>query len=377
MKSIVSRALCAAGALVIATGGALAQQVETAAQFPSRSIRLVVSAAAGGGNDLIARIVSERLQARWNQTVTVENRPGAGNNIAAEFVFRAPPDGYTLLVSPPAPLVVNAALFKELRFDPKKMEPVAVSSSIPNMLVVRGNAPWKTAKEFIAFARENPGKLSYASQGNGTTGHLTGALFEMLIGAKHAHVPYSGAAPALNDLAANHVDFMFADIGTIMPLAQAGKVHMLAATMKETPKQAPACRRSQKLACHCCCRTRGRVHRAARHAARHPAQVCGAIREIISPRQSLRASTSSASSRSASGQRNGRTRRVGIQALDRCRREGERASGAVYRTHDVLRPSPLRERVRAEARRMRGREADSPSSELASQGHLSPRGKER
>ena len=119
------------------------------------------------------------------------------------------------------------------------MEPVAVSSSIPNMLVVRGNAPWKTAKEFIAFARENPGKLSYASQGNGTTGHLTGALFEMLIGAKHAHVPYSGAAPALNDLAANHVDFMFADIGTIMPLAQAGKVHMLAATMKETPKQAP------------------------------------------------------------------------------------------------------------------------------------------
>lgn len=239
MKSIVSRALCAAGALVIATGGALAQQAETAAQFPSRSIRLVVSAAAGGGNDLIARIVSERLQARWNQTVTVENRPGAGNNIAAEFVFRAPPDGYTLLVSPPAPLVVNAALFKELRFDPKRMEPVAVSSSIPNMLVVRGNAPWKTAKEFIAFARENPGKLSYASQGNGTTGHLTGALFEMLIGAKHAHVPYSGAAPALNDLAANHVDFMFADIGTIMPLAQAGKVHMLAATMKETPKQAP------------------------------------------------------------------------------------------------------------------------------------------
>ena len=239
MKGIVTRAFGAAGALVIAAGAAMAQQAETAAQFPSRAVKLVVSAAAGGGNDLIARIVSERLQARWNHPVTVENRPGAGNNIAAEFVFRAPPDGYTILVSPPAPLVVNAALFKELRFDPKKMEPVAVSSSIPNMLVVRGNAPWNTAQEFIAYAKANPGKLSYASQGNGTTGHLTGALFEMLIGAKHAHVPYSGAAPALNDLAANHVDFMFADIGTIMPLAQAGKVKMLAATMKETPKQAP------------------------------------------------------------------------------------------------------------------------------------------
>jgi tripartite-type tricarboxylate transporter receptor subunit TctC len=238
MKNIISRALVAS-ALVISASVASAQQAETAAQYPSRQIRLIVSAAAGGGNDLIARLVGERLQNRWNQTVTVENRPGAGNNIAAEFVFRAPPDGYTILVSPPAPLVVNAALFKELRFDPKKMEPVAVSSSIPNMLVVRGNAPWNTAKEFIAFARENPGKLSYASQGNGTTGHLTGALFEMLIGTKHAHVPYSGAAPALNDIAANHVDFMFADIGTIMPLAQAGKVKMLAATMKETPKQAP------------------------------------------------------------------------------------------------------------------------------------------
>lgn len=239
MKSILSRALGAAGALAIATGAAVAQKAETADQYPNRNVRLIVSAAAGGGNDLIARLVAERLQARWGQTVTVENRPGAGNNIAAEFVYRAPADGYTILVSPPAPLVVNAALFKELRFDPKKLEPVAVSSSIPNMLVVRGNAPWKTAQEFIAYAKANPNKLSYASQGNGTTGHLTGKLFEMLIGVTHAHVPYSGAAPALNDIAANHVDFMFADIGTIMPLAQAGKVKMLAATMKETPKQAP------------------------------------------------------------------------------------------------------------------------------------------
>ena len=141
MKNIISCALVAS-ALVISGNAAWAQPAETVAQYPSRQVRLIVSAAAGGGNDLIARIVGERLQNRWGQTVTVENRPGAGNNIAAEFVFRAPPDGYTILVSPPAPLVVNAALFKELRFDPKKLEPVTVSSSIPNMLVVRGNAPW-------------------------------------------------------------------------------------------------------------------------------------------------------------------------------------------------------------------------------------------
>ena len=206
-----------------------------AADYPNGPVRLVVSAAAGGGNDLIARIVAEKLQPVWNQSIVVENRPGAGNNIAAEFVYKSPPDGYTLLVSPPAPLVVNAALFKELRFDPAKLEPVSISSYIPNLLVVKPNSPFQTAREFIAFAKANPGKLNYASQGNGTTGHLTGALFEMVIGTKHAHVPYSGAAPALNDVVAGHVDFMFADLGTVWPLAQGGKLRILATATKDVP----------------------------------------------------------------------------------------------------------------------------------------------
>ena len=231
-----SRRLVLAG---LAASAAAPVRAQTAADYPKAPIRIVCSAAAGGGNDLIARIVAERLQAKWGQNVVVENRPGAGNNLATEQVYRAAPDGYTLLVSPPAPLVVNAVLFKELRFDPKKIEPVAITSYIPNVLVVGGKSPFKTAQEFIAFAKANPGKLSYASQGNGTTGHLTGALFEELIKSKLAHVPFGGAAPALNDVAAGHVDFMFSDIGTALPLAQGGLLRMLATLTKEAPPAAP------------------------------------------------------------------------------------------------------------------------------------------
>ena len=232
----LSRRMVLAGLAATAATPAFAQ---TAADYPKGPIRVICSAAAGGGNDLIARIVAERLQAKWGQNVVVENRPGAGNNLATEQVYRAPPDGYTLLVSPPASITVNGVLFKDLRFDPKKIEPVAITSYIPNVLVVGGKSPFKTAQEFIAFAKANPNKLSYASQGNGTTGHLTGALFEELIQSKQAHVPFGGAAPALNDVAAGHVDFMFSDIGTALPLAQGGLLRMLATLTKEAPPAAP------------------------------------------------------------------------------------------------------------------------------------------
>jgi tripartite-type tricarboxylate transporter receptor subunit TctC len=216
-----------------------ARAQNAATDYPKGNIKIIVSAAAGGGNDLIARILSERLPPMLGQTIVVENRPGAGNNLAAEVVYRSPPDGYTLLCSPPAPIIVNAALFKELRFDPTKMEQVSITSYIPNVLVVNPKSPFNTARDFIAYAKANPGKLSYASQGNGTTGHLTGALFEELIGAKHTHVPYGGAAPALNDVAAGHVDFMFADIGTVLPLAQGGLLRMLATLTKDPTPSAP------------------------------------------------------------------------------------------------------------------------------------------
>lgn len=223
-------------AILAGAGAALAQ---SAATYPNAPIKIIVSAAVGGGNDLIARIAGDRLQKKWGQPVLVDNRPGAGNNLATELVYRSAPDGYTILVSPPASLVVNKALFKELRFEPEKIEPVAITSYIPNVLVVNANSPFKTARELIDFARNNPGKLSYASQGTGTTGHLTGALFETLTGARQNHVPFGGAAPALNDVAAGHVDFMFADIGTTMPLLDGKLVRVLATLTKEPIAVAP------------------------------------------------------------------------------------------------------------------------------------------
>ena len=236
-KGLTRRDFMAAAGASLVTRGAQAQGA--AADYPKGQIKIIVSAAAGGGNDLIARLFSERLPVRFGQTIVVENRPGAGNNLAAEAVYRSAPDGYTLLCSPPAPIVVNAALFKELRFDPTKLEPVAITSYIPNVLVVNGNSPIKTAQEFFAYVKANPGKLSYASQGIGTTAHLTGALFEQQIGVKQNHVPYGGSAPALNDVAAGHVDYMFADIGTALPLVQGGLLRILATLTKEAPPVAP------------------------------------------------------------------------------------------------------------------------------------------
>ena len=231
----------ATAAIVTALVGILpAAAQDSAANFPNRAVRLIVSAAAGGGNDLIARFMAEKLPAKWGQPVIVENRPGGGNNIAALAVYRSPADGYTLLVSPPAPITVNAALFKDLKFDPALFEPVTITSYIPNVLLIRPEEKrFTTAKEFIAYAKANPGKLNYGSQGNGTTAHLTTALFEMLIGVKHSHVPYTGAAPAMNDLVAGHIDFMFADIGTAMPLIQGNKLRMVATLSKDPLSIAP------------------------------------------------------------------------------------------------------------------------------------------
>ena len=212
--------------LLLLMSGASAQ--DAAASFPNKPIKIVVCVPAGGGVDTVTRIVAEGLHQKLGQPVIVENRAGAAGNIGAEFVFSSDPDGYTLLAAQPAPLTVNPLLYKKMNFDPTQFEPVAIMTSIANVLLVRPEFPAKTAKEFIDYVKANPGKINYASQGIGTTSHLTAALFERMTGSKLVHVPYKGTAPALNDIIAGHVDFIFMELASAIKLHEGGKARILA-----------------------------------------------------------------------------------------------------------------------------------------------------
>ncbi|HZP78220.1 MAG TPA: tripartite tricarboxylate transporter substrate binding protein [Pseudolabrys sp.] len=201
--------------------------------YPNRAIKIIVSVPAGGGIDSITRIVAEKLRQRWHQPVTVENKGGQAGNIGSEAVFTAEPDGYTLLATVPAPLIVNAALYNTLRFDPTAFVPVSVMTIIPNALTVRPGLPVSSAREFLDYAKAHPGQLNYASQGNGTTSHLAGELLQRSTGLKLVHVPYKGTAPAINDLIGDHVDLMFLEMAAASGLQRAGHLKILAlATQK-------------------------------------------------------------------------------------------------------------------------------------------------
>jgi tripartite-type tricarboxylate transporter receptor subunit TctC len=207
---------------------ATAYAQDPAADYPNRAVKIVVSVPAGGGVDTVTRIFSARLQPRLGQPFVIENRGGGGGNIGAETVFAAEPDGYTLLSSQPAPITSNVALYKKLNFDPVALEPVAVLSKFPNVLLVRNGFPAKTVQEFMAYVKANPGKVNYASQGPGTTSHLTAELYSSLTGAKMTHVPYRGTGPALNDLVAEHVDLIFMELSSAVKLHNGGKARILA-----------------------------------------------------------------------------------------------------------------------------------------------------
>jgi tripartite-type tricarboxylate transporter receptor subunit TctC len=206
---------------------------QNAAAFPDHPVRIIVSTAAGGGVDAFARIVTAKMSADLGQPFPVENRAGAGGSVGADAVFHSTPDGYTLLASQPAPITTNALLLKGLDYDPAQLEAVAIMSHIPNVLLVRPDFPGKTVQDLIAYAKENPGKLNYASQGPGTTSHLTAALFESITHTKLVHVPYKGTGPALNDIIASHVDLMFTELSTSFELHKAGKAGILAVTTKQ------------------------------------------------------------------------------------------------------------------------------------------------
>ncbi len=218
---------------------AIAGAQSGAANFPDHPIRVIVSVPAGGGVDTVTRMVTDKMREPLGQPLVVENKAGAAGSVAAEAVSEAAPDGYTLLASQPAPITTNAFLYKSLKYDPTKLKPVAIMSHIANVLLVRENFPAKTVQEFIAYAKANPGKLNYASQGIGTTSHLTAELFQSLTGTKLVHVPYKGTAPALNDLLAGNVDLFFNELATSVQLHKSGKARILAVTTKQRVSSLP------------------------------------------------------------------------------------------------------------------------------------------
>jgi tripartite-type tricarboxylate transporter receptor subunit TctC len=218
--------LCTIALVVCATATLVGAQTDVSS-YPDRPVRIIVPYPAGGGSDILARILSDKMQVRWNQPVVVENRAGASGNVGSEAVFRATPDGYTVLFTAQPPLVANESLYGKLSYDPKALASVSVMAVANIVLLVRPQLPVNTLQEFIAYARANPGKLNYVSQGVGSSGHLTGELFSMMSGVKMVHIPYAGTNPALMDLVAGHVDLMFGEMATGGPFIKAGKLKLL------------------------------------------------------------------------------------------------------------------------------------------------------
>jgi tripartite-type tricarboxylate transporter receptor subunit TctC len=223
-----------ATAILFAAAPARAQD-----NYPNHPIKLIVCLPAGGGVDTVSRIIAEKISKILGQPVVVENKGGQSGNLGTEFVYASEPDGYTLLASQPAPITTAPLLFKKLNFDPTKFEPVAVMSAISNTLLVRPDFPAKNVKEFIAYVKANPGKVTYGSQGNGTTSHLTGAMFDAATGTKMNHIPYKGTAPAINDLIGGHIDVMFNELATSIELHKGGRAKLLAVTSAKRVPELP------------------------------------------------------------------------------------------------------------------------------------------
>jgi tripartite-type tricarboxylate transporter receptor subunit TctC len=197
--------------------------------YPERPVKIIVPFPAGGTADAVPRVIGDFLSRKWGQPVLIENHSGAGGNVGAEMTYRAAPDGYTLLSSPPPPLVTNHNLYAKLSFDPTKFEPVSVMAHVPTGLFVNPDkVKAVTVAELIVYLTKNPGALTAATQGNGTTSHLTSEMFQLMAKVKLRNIPYRGSAPALQGLLAGDVDLMFDNLGVSLPLVNAGKLKLLA-----------------------------------------------------------------------------------------------------------------------------------------------------
>ena len=220
-------------ALLLAVSPAAAQT------WPQKPVRIIVPFPAGGSNDTLCRIVADKLSGDWKQPVIVDNKAGAGGNIGAEIAFQAPADGYTLLCAPPPPLAINHNLYKTLSYDWSKFVPITVLALTPNVITARKDLPANTAQELIAYAKANPGKVTYASQGNGSTSHLSAQMLATQAGVQLVHVPYRGEGPALVDITAGRVDIFIGNISAALRFEKTGQVKFLGLAAKSRSPVAP------------------------------------------------------------------------------------------------------------------------------------------
>jgi tripartite-type tricarboxylate transporter receptor subunit TctC len=234
-KSARSAALLACS--LLGSLGMMSSSAQAQTQYPTKSVRIVVGFSAGGSTDVLARILAKGMTEDLGQSFVVENKPGAGSNIAAELVVRSPADGYTLLMIA-VTNAINQTLYPNLKFDViKDFSPVGLAAKVPNMLVIYPKLPINSVKELIEYAKKNPGTLNFASSGAGTSIHMTGELFKLKTQLDISHIAYKGSTPALTDLIGGQVQMMFDNMPTAWPMVQAGKLRALAIT---SPKRSPA-----------------------------------------------------------------------------------------------------------------------------------------
>lgn len=214
-------------------------QTDPTASYPNKPLRIIVNFPPGGTVDSLTRVVGQKLAEKWGQPVVVDNRAGAGGNIGAQAVASADADGYTLLATPPGPMTINQNLYKDMRFDPARLTPVILLASVPNVITARPDFPANSVKELIAYAKANPGKVTYASQGNGSTSHLTGQMFASMTGTDMAHVPFKGEGPALNELLGGRVDLFMGNISAVLKFQQDNRVKLLALASPRRGAMAP------------------------------------------------------------------------------------------------------------------------------------------
>ena len=235
MKRSSIRCRVATLLLTLMSGAAAAQD------YPNRAIRMIVTFPPGGGADIVARAIAPSLIEQLGQQVVIDNRPGGSGIIGLELAAKSPPDGYTLVVGITGTLAINPSLFDKLAYDPvRDFTPISLVAVGPNILVVHPSVPVRSVPELIAFAKQRPGKLSYASSGTGGAPHLAGELFKHMAGLDMVHIPYKGAAPATTDVLGGHVPLMFAGMGAAMPHIESGKLRPMGVAGPKRSSRLPA-----------------------------------------------------------------------------------------------------------------------------------------